>query len=259
MAIQLVCCNSTDAQLHHYSAPRCSSVVQVQASYRHPGDHVSPSPTPQEDTEPALTARMGWSIPTILFPLVKSPAGFALARFAVGFAEGPFFACVALMTSSWYVREELPFRMALWHGAQCMSYVQISHERGPLSRCSPAVTSSEDPLLLSCLRPCECYILAMPSSQEGTMRNEERGQLRNEARSLRNTTGNDGGGDFATLQRLEFVFCNRLEDGRELTSREGIRGMRAWQWFMLIEGALSIAIAIAAGFVLPNWGEFDPP
>ena len=71
---------------------------------------------------------MGWSIPTILFPLVKSPAGFALARFAVGFAEGPFFACVALMTSSWYVREELPFRMALWHGAQCMSYVRISHE-----------------------------------------------------------------------------------------------------------------------------------
>lgn len=52
-------------------------------------------------------------------------------------------------------------------------------------------------------------------------------------------------------------YRNRLQDGRELTSREGIRGMRAWQWFMLIEGALSIAIAIAAGFVLPNWGEFD--
>ena len=76
------------------------------------------------------------------------------------------------MTSSWYVREELPFRMALWHGAQCMSNVL--------------------------------------------------------------------GGPFAAVV---------------LETMEGIRGMRAWQWFMLIEGAISIAIAIAAAFVLPNWGE----
>ena len=34
--------------------------------------------------------------------------------------------------------------------------------------------------------------------------------------------------------------------------------MRAWQWFMLIEGAISIAVAIAAAFVLPNWGESLP-
>jgi hypothetical protein len=27
------------------------------------------------------------------------------------------------MTSSWYVRDELPFRMALWHGAQTLSNV----------------------------------------------------------------------------------------------------------------------------------------
>lgn len=46
-----------------------------------------------------------------------------MARFAVGFAEGPFLPAVALMTSSWYVREELPFRMALWHGAQTLSNV----------------------------------------------------------------------------------------------------------------------------------------
>lgn len=66
---------------------------------------------------------LGWSIPTIMFPLVKSPVGFMMARFAVGLAEGPFLPAVALMTSSWYVREELPFRMALWHGAQCISNV----------------------------------------------------------------------------------------------------------------------------------------
>lgn len=62
-----------------------------------------------------------WSLPTIMFPLVKNAQGFILARFAVGFAEGAFFPGIALMTSSWYVREELPFRMALWHGAPCLS------------------------------------------------------------------------------------------------------------------------------------------
>ena len=31
-----------------------------------------------------------WSIPTILFPLVKNGAGFMMARFAVGLAEGAF-------------------------------------------------------------------------------------------------------------------------------------------------------------------------
>lgn len=51
--------------------------------------------------------------------------------------------------------------------------------------------------------------------------------------------------------------------------------MHAWQWckpprrsfavgradlpVMLIEGALSIAVAIGAYFLLPNWGEFHPP
>lgn len=30
---------------------------------------------------------------------------------------------VALMTSSWYVKDELPFRMAVWHGAQTLSNV----------------------------------------------------------------------------------------------------------------------------------------
>lgn len=27
------------------------------------------------------------------------------------------------MTSSWYVKDELPFRMAVWHGAQTLSNV----------------------------------------------------------------------------------------------------------------------------------------
>lgn len=75
--------------------------------------------------------RLGWSIPTILFPFVRSPAGFACARLAVGIAEGPFLPSVALMTSSWYVKEELPFRMALWHGAQTISSVLPLLARAP--------------------------------------------------------------------------------------------------------------------------------
>jgi MFS family permease len=64
---------------------------------------------------------VAWSLPTILFPLVKNAPGFILARLAVGIAEGAFFPGIALMTSSWYTRDELPFRMALWHGAPCLS------------------------------------------------------------------------------------------------------------------------------------------
>jgi hypothetical protein len=41
-------------------------------------------------------SRLGWSIPTIMFPLVKSAAGFTCARLAVGLAEGPFLPAVAL-------------------------------------------------------------------------------------------------------------------------------------------------------------------
>lgn len=40
-----------------------------------------------------------------------------------------------------------------------------------------------------------------------------------------------------------------------LETMEGVRGMRAWQWFMLIEGAMSIFVALCAAYLLPNWGE----
>jgi len=39
---------------------------------------------------------------------------------------------------------------------------------------------------------------------------------------------------------------------------DGIGGMHAWQWFMLIEGALSIFVAILAYFLLPNWANNTP-
>ncbi|KFY21974.1 hypothetical protein V493_06941 [Pseudogymnoascus sp. VKM F-4281 (FW-2241)] len=38
-----------------------------------------------------------------------------------------------------------------------------------------------------------------------------------------------------------------------LHNMEGIANLHAWQWFFLIEGAASIAVAIAAFFLLPNW------
>ncbi|KAF2761118.1 MFS general substrate transporter [Pseudovirgaria hyperparasitica] len=38
-----------------------------------------------------------------------------------------------------------------------------------------------------------------------------------------------------------------------LTNMEGVHGLHSWQWFFIIEGAASIAIAVAAFFLLPSW------
>ncbi|WVR04911.1 hypothetical protein IAU60_001923 [Kwoniella sp. DSM 27419] len=149
--------NMTDVQLHVDPAAWVAPAFQVQAKNHHP-------------TDDARLVR-----PYHPLPFVRSPAGFACARLAVGLAEGPFLPAVALMTSSWYVREELPFRMALWHGAQTISNVL--------------------------------------------------------------------GGPFAAAV---------------LENMDGIRGMHAWEWFMIIEGALSIAVAIVAYWMLPNWANNTP-
>lgn len=46
-----------------------------------------------------------------------------LCRFLVGFTEGPFLPVVALMTSSWYTKEESPLRMGIWHAGNIISNV----------------------------------------------------------------------------------------------------------------------------------------
>ncbi|KAH6982641.1 major facilitator superfamily domain-containing protein [Ilyonectria destructans] len=66
---------------------------------------------------------LGWSAVTICMPLMTRPWGFMLCRFLVGFTEGPFVPGVALITSSWYTKEEAPFRMAIWHAGNIISNV----------------------------------------------------------------------------------------------------------------------------------------
>lgn len=34
---------------------------------------------------------------------------------------------------------------------------------------------------------------------------------------------------------------------------DGTRGLRAWRWMFIIEGAITVAIAIASFFILPNF------
>lgn len=38
-----------------------------------------------------------------------------------------------------------------------------------------------------------------------------------------------------------------------LENMDEIAGLHAWQWFFIIEGAASIAVAAAAYFLLPSW------
>lgn len=39
---------------------------------------------------------------------------------------------------------------------------------------------------------------------------------------------------------------------------DGARGLRAWRWLFLIEGVITVAVAIAAVFVLPNFPRTTP-
>ncbi|KAG7527512.1 hypothetical protein FFLO_06858 [Filobasidium floriforme] len=114
-----------------------------------------------------------WSVPTICMPLATNATGFMICRLLVGLFEGVF-PGIALMTSS-IVKDELPFRMAIWHAAITLSSVF----GGPLAA--------------------------------------------------------------AILETMQ-----------------GVRGLHAWQWFLLIEGAVSIATAGAAYWCLPNWANNTP-
>lgn len=66
---------------------------------------------------------MFWSIGTICMPAMTSGPGFAICRFFIGLTEAPFFPGITLMTSSWYTKEENPFRMAIWHAGNTMSNI----------------------------------------------------------------------------------------------------------------------------------------
>lgn len=40
-----------------------------------------------------------------------------------------------------------------------------------------------------------------------------------------------------------------------LENMQGIAGLKAWQWFFLIEGSISVIVAVIAYFILPGWPE----
>ncbi|KAK5083812.1 hypothetical protein LTR05_006318 [Lithohypha guttulata] len=115
---------------------------------------------------------LGWSAVTISMPAIKSPAGFMICRFLVGLTEGPFVPGVALLTSSWYTKQESPLRMGIWHAGNIVSNI-IS--------------------------------------------------------------------GFLAAGILEHM--------------DGIAGLHSWQWFFLIEGMLSITVAVIGFWGLPNWPD----
>jgi MFS family permease len=116
------------------------------------------------------TIMLMWSAGTICMPAMTNGVGFCVVRFFIGLMEAPFFPGLTLMTSSWYTKEESPFRMAIWHAGNTISNI-IS--------------------------------------------------------------------GFLAAGILEHM--------------DGIAGMHAWQWFFLIEGIVSIIVAVISFFVLPSW------
>lgn len=66
---------------------------------------------------------LAWSAVTISMPAMTAPWSFMVCRFLVGVTEGPFLPAVALMTSSWYTKEESPLRMGIWHAGNIISNV----------------------------------------------------------------------------------------------------------------------------------------
>lgn len=116
------------------------------------------------------TIMLMWSAGTICMPAMTNGVGFCVVRFFIGLMEAPFFPGLTLMTSSWYTKEESPFRMAIWHAGNTISNI-IS--------------------------------------------------------------------GFLAAGILEHM--------------DGIAGLHAWQWFFLIEGIVSIVVAVVSYFVLPSW------
>ena len=115
---------------------------------------------------------LGWSVVTISMPAVSSGWAFCLCRFLVGVTEGPFVPAVSLLTSSWYTKQESPFRMAIWHAGNIVSN----------------------------------------------------------------------------------IFSSLLAAGI-LTNMEGIAGLRAWQWFILLEGIVSVIVGVVAFWFIPNFPD----
>ncbi|KAL4864287.1 hypothetical protein BDV12DRAFT_201245 [Aspergillus spectabilis] len=115
---------------------------------------------------------LAWSVTTICMPALTSGWGFCLCRFIVGFTEGPFVPAVSLLTSSWYTKQESPFRMGIWHAGNIISN----------------------------------------------------------------------------------VFSGLLAAGI-LTNMDGIANLRAWQWFILLEGIVSIIVAVIAFRFIPNFPD----
>ncbi|KAH6869176.1 major facilitator superfamily domain-containing protein [Thelonectria olida] len=69
------------------------------------------------------TIMLMWSAGTICMPAMTSGVGFCIVRFFIGLTEAPFFPGLTLMTSSWYTKEESPFRMAIWHAGNTISNI----------------------------------------------------------------------------------------------------------------------------------------
>jgi MFS family permease len=66
---------------------------------------------------------LAWSVVTACMAAMTSGWSFLVCRFFVGLAEGPFLPMVSVMSSSWYTKEEAPFRMAVWHAGNIASNI----------------------------------------------------------------------------------------------------------------------------------------
>ena len=113
---------------------------------------------------------LAWSAVTICMPAAKSGWAFCLCRFLVGFTEGPFVPAVAMMTSSWYNKQESPLRMGIWHAGNTIS------------------------------------------------------------------------------QAISGLLAAGI-----LTNMDYLAGLRAWQWFLLLEGIVSILVGVAGFWFIPNF------
>ncbi|KFY87468.1 hypothetical protein V498_07168, partial [Pseudogymnoascus sp. VKM F-4517 (FW-2822)] len=115
-------------------------------------------------------AGMLWGGVSASMAAANSFGSVVAIRFLLGFVEAPFFPGAILMLTSWYVKSELPFRIAILYAG--------------------------------------------------------------------NTVSNCFGGLIAA---------------GVLARMEGVQGIRAWRWLFIIEGCLTIAVAMIAMVILPNY------